>query len=96
VNSDFAVQFGGGDGAFGDFVTDNITIGGLTTPGFRFGVEYTGTLGNAIIGVGPRQGNPVEGSYPAALVAQGVTQAAAFGLWLNDKRSHNGQISLEG
>lgn len=40
LNSDFALAYVDGTSAKGDFVSDNLTIGGKSVPTFEFGVAY--------------------------------------------------------
>lgn len=41
LNSDFQLAYVDGTSAQGDYVSDDLTIGGKTVPGFEFGVAYT-------------------------------------------------------
>lgn len=41
LNSDFQLAYVDGTSAKGDYVSDNLVIGGKTVPGFEFGVAYT-------------------------------------------------------
>jgi hypothetical protein len=41
LNSDFELAYVDGSSAQGNYVSDNLTIGGKTLPGFEFGVAYT-------------------------------------------------------
>jgi hypothetical protein len=51
LDSDFAVAYGGGDGASGDYALDTLSIGGATVSNFQFGIMYKSTVAEGILGV---------------------------------------------
>lgn len=93
-----------GSGAAGDYATDTFTIGGRTLPKLQFGIGYTSSTPEAILGVGyqvneVQVGRAGEGPYnnlPAQLVADEIIQSNAYSLWLNDLDANTGNILFGG
>lgn len=52
VSSDFNISYADGSGASGDYVTDTLSIGGVSLNNFQFGVGYTSSSS------GESQGHP--------------------------------------
>ncbi|EFQ25019.1 eukaryotic aspartyl protease [Colletotrichum graminicola M1.001] len=104
VGSWFNISYVDGSGATGDYVTDKFTIGGSTLNDFQFGVGYTSSSPQAILGVGyttnevqvGRAGMEPYDNLPAKMVAQGLIQSNAFSLWLNDLDASRGSILFGG
>ncbi|KAK1980861.1 eukaryotic aspartyl protease [Colletotrichum cereale] len=104
VGSWFNISYVDGSGASGDYVTDKFTIGGSTLTDFQFGVGYTSSSAQAILGVGykasevqvGRAGMDPYDNLPAKMVAQGLIKSSAFSLWLNDLDASKGSILFGG
>ena len=93
-----------GSGASGDYVTDTFTIGGTSLSKLQFGIGYTSSSSEGILGIGyqinevqvGRAGKAAYNNLPAQLVADGVIQSNAFSLWLNDLDASTGSILFGG
>ncbi len=93
-----------GSGAAGDYVTDTFSIGGTTLDKLQFGIGYTSSSSEGILGIGyqinevqvGRAGKAAYNNLPAQLVADGVIQSNAFSLWLNDLSASTGSILFGG
>lgn len=104
VSSAFNISYVDGSGASGDYVTDTLTIGGTNVTELQFGVGYTSTSSEGILGIGYEinevQANGKSGStyenLPAKLVSEGFIQSNAYSLWLNDLDASTGNILFGG
>jgi hypothetical protein len=93
-----------GSGASGDYVSDTFTIGGTSLEKLQFGIGYTSSSSEGILGIGyqinevqvGRAGKAAYNNLPAQLVADGVIQSNAFSLWLNDLDASTGSILFGG
>lgn len=103
VNSDFNITYEDGSGATGDYVKDTVAFGDVTLKGQQFGVGFTSTSAEGIIGIG-YTANEVAASYgasgyanvPVSLVEQGYINSNAYSLWLNDLDASTGSILFGG
>jgi len=104
IASDFNISYADGSGASGDYVTDTFTISGTTLSTLQFGVGYTSTSTQGILGigyqvneaqVGAAGGQPYK-NLPAQMVADKLIQSNAYSLWLNDLDASTGQILFGG
>ena len=104
VNSHFNVSYEDGSSAAGDYATDSITIGGLSIPGFQFGIGYEATTAQCVLGIGyPIDEGQVSSGHeqaynnlPAAMAQGGAISANAFSLYLNDLEASTGSILFGG
>ncbi|KAJ0166104.1 putative aspartic-type endopeptidase opsB [Colletotrichum tanaceti] len=104
VGSWFNISYVDGSGASGDYVTDKFTIGGSSLTDFQFGVGYTSSSAQGILGVGyklnevqvARAGLQPYDNLPAKMVAEGLIQSSAFSLYLNDLYASKGSILFGG
>ncbi|RFU35891.1 hypothetical protein B7463_g463, partial [Scytalidium lignicola] len=103
VASDFNITYADGTGASGDYATDTFTVGGATLSSLQFGIGYTSTINQGILGIGypllEAQVSAGRGPYnnlPAQMVADGLIQSNAYSLWLNDLDSSTGSILFGG
>jgi len=93
-----------GSGASGDYVTDTFSIGETALDKLQFGIGYTSSSSEGILGIGyqinevqvGRAGKAAYNNLPAQLVADGVIQSNAFSLWLNDLDASTGSILFGG
>jgi hypothetical protein len=93
-----------GSGASGDYVSDTFTIGGATLQSLQFGIGYTSSSPEVILGIGyqinevqvGRAGKAAYNNLPAQMVADGVIQSNAYSLWLNDLDASTGSILFGG
>ncbi|KAI0131739.1 acid protease [Hypoxylon sp. NC0597] len=104
VGSWFNISYVDGSGATGDYVTDTITIGGTTLEDFQFGVGYSSTSEQGILGIGypinevqvGRAGKDAYENLPMKLKSTGQIQRNAYSLWLNDLDANRGSILFGG
>ncbi|KUI64884.1 putative aspartic-type endopeptidase opsB [Cytospora mali] len=104
VGSWFNISYVDGSGASGDYVTDNITVGGTTLTDFQFGVGYTSSSSQGILGIGyavneVQVGRAQLAAYenlPAKMASSGAIASNAYSLWLNDLDANTGQILFGG
>lgn len=102
--SDFNISYVDGSGASGDYVTDTFTIGGTTLATLQFGIGYTSTSYEGILGIGyeinevqvGRAGKAAYANLPAQMVTDGLIQSNAYSLWLNDLDANTGSILFGG
>ncbi|KAL3425734.1 eukaryotic aspartyl protease [Phlyctema vagabunda] len=102
--SDFNISYVDGSGASGDYVTDTFTIGSATLQSLQFGIGYTSSSYEGILGIGypinevqvGRVGKPAYNNLPAQMVEEGLIQSNAYSLWLNDLDSSTGNILFGG
>lgn len=104
VGSYFNISYVDGSGASGDYVTDTVSVGGGTLDRLQFGVGYSSTSAQGILGIGyeinevqvGRAGKPAYRNLPSQMVAQGLIQSASYSLWLNDLDANRGSILFGG
>ncbi|KAL1979536.1 hypothetical protein VTN96DRAFT_5598 [Rasamsonia emersonii] len=104
VSSDFNISYEDGSGASGDYVTDTLTIGGATLKNFQFGVGYSSTSQEGVLGIGyatnevqvNRNGGSAYANLPKAMVDNGLINSNAYSLWLNDLEASTGSILFGG
>lgn len=104
VASDFNISYVDGSGAAGDYVTDTFTIGGTTLATLQFGIGYSSSSPEGILGIGyqinevqvGRAGKVAYNNLPAQMVADNLIQSNAYSLWLNDLDANTGSILFGG
>jgi hypothetical protein len=104
VSSDFNLSFVDGTGTSGDYVLDTITIGSATVPSLQFGIGYTSSIIQGILGIGydveetqvQKAGKAAYNNLPAQMAANGIIQSNAYSLWLNDQEASTGTILFGG
>ena len=103
VASDFNVTYEDGSGASGDYVTDNVGIGGKTLNGLQFGVGYDSSTPEGILGIGYQddegllaRGGKAYSNMPMAMVDGGLIKSNAYSLWLDDLNANTGSILFGG
>ena len=103
LNSDFNISYVDGSSSSGDYVTDVVSFGGLDLREQQFGIGYTSSSQEGIIGIGYPI-NEVAVSYgydqyaniPAKLKEDGHINTNAYSLWLNDLEASTGSILFGG
>jgi hypothetical protein len=97
VSSNFSISYVDGSGASGDYVTDTLQIGGQSLKNFQFGVGYSSTTSQGVLGIGyslneaqVNDGGQPYPNLPQAMANAGLIQTPAFSLWLNDLASSTG------
>ncbi|RYP54593.1 hypothetical protein DL768_000653 [Monosporascus sp. mg162] len=104
IGSWFNISYVDGSGASGDYASDTISIGDTILEDFQFGIGYSSTSNQGILGigypvnevqVGRAQMEPYE-NLPAKMVSAGWIQSSAYSLWLNDLDANSGNILFGG
>ncbi|KAF2084736.1 acid protease [Saccharata proteae CBS 121410] len=104
LNSDFNISYVDGSGASGDYVTDNFYFGGYNLTDMEFGIGYTSSSSEGVLGVGyavnevavNRAGLDAYPNLPQLLVNKGIINSNAYSLWLNDLEASTGSILFGG
>ncbi|KAI9710386.1 MAG: hypothetical protein M1828_002174 [Chrysothrix sp. TS-e1954] len=104
LNGLFNVTYFDGSGSSGDYAKDNLIIDALTINGLEFGIGYTSTTPQGILGLGYPENEVIAGhedqkpypNVPAALKEDGVIAAEAYSLWLDDLQASSGSILFGG
>ncbi|PLB34500.1 pepsin-like aspartic protease [Aspergillus candidus] len=104
TSSDFNISYADGTGATGAYVTDNLQIGGATLEHFQFGVGYSSSSPEGVLGIGYPSNEVQVGRYgkepypnlPWAMVKAGLLKSNAYSLWLNDLDANSGSILFGG
>ncbi|KAK4238952.1 aspartic peptidase domain-containing protein [Achaetomium macrosporum] len=104
IGSYFNITYVDGTGASGDYVSDTITIGGRKLDRLQFGIGYSSTNTQGILGIGypanevqvNRAGLSPYKNLPAQMVADGLIKSTAYSIWLNDLDANTGNILFGG
>lgn len=104
VQSNFNITYVDGSGATGDYVKDTVTIGSTSVTSQQFGIGYTSSSAEGILGIGyeinevwaGRNNLSPYSNFPASLVSKGAIASNAYSLWLNDLAASTGTILFGG
>lgn len=104
VNSVFNISYVDGSGASGDYVKDTFSFGGQDLTDLQFGVGYTSTSTEGVLGIGyttnevavNRAGLDAYPNLPQLMVDKSIIQSNAYSLWLNDLDASKGSILFGG
>jgi hypothetical protein len=104
VNSDFNISYVDGSGASGDYAKDTFSFGGQNLKGMQFGIGYTSTSPEGILGIGytvnevqvNRAGGQAYPNLPQLLADNKLINSNAYSLWLNDLEASTGSILFGG
>lgn len=104
VNSDFNISYVDGSGASGDYAKDTFSFGGQNLEGMQFGIGYTSTSPEGILGIGytvnevqvNRAGGQAYPNLPQLLADNKLINSNAYSLWLNDLEASTGSILFGG
>ncbi|KAK4135389.1 acid protease [Trichocladium antarcticum] len=104
IGSHFNISYVDGSGASGDYVSDTVTVGGQKLDRLQFGIGYSSSNGQGILGIGYRLNEVQVGragmrpynNLPAQMVADGHINSNAYSLWLNDLDASTGSILFGG
>lgn len=104
LNSEFRISYADNSGAQGDYATDVFTLGGTTLQAQQFGIGYTSTSQEGILGIGYAANEAIEGveggreyvNVPQKMVQDGLINTNAYSLWLNDLDASTGSILFGG
>ncbi|KAF1926855.1 candidapepsin-4 precursor [Didymella exigua CBS 183.55] len=104
VNNAFNISYVDGSGASGDYATDTLRFGGQTIQNMQFGIGYTSSSPEGILGIGYMI-NEVQvnrfnldeyPNLPQKLKNDKAISANAYSLWLNDLDASTGSILFGG
>ncbi|ETN40926.1 uncharacterized protein HMPREF1541_05206 [Cyphellophora europaea CBS 101466] len=103
VNDVFNITYVDGSSAYGDYVSDSLSIGDIALNDFQFGTGQVSTSSQGVLGIG-FESNEVQllrtgSSYPnlpAAMKQAGHIASNVYSLWLNDFESSTGEILFGG
>jgi hypothetical protein len=104
VNNAFNISYVDGSGASGDYATDTFRFGGQTITDMQFGIGYTSSSAEGILGIGytinevqvNRFGLDAYPNLPQKLKDDGTINSVAYSLWLNDLDASTGSILFGG
>ncbi|OCL12699.1 candidapepsin-4 precursor [Glonium stellatum] len=104
VNSDFNISYVDGSGASGDYAKDTFSFGGQDLKDMQFGIGYTSTSPEGILGIGytvnevqvNRAGGQAYPNLPQLLANNKIINSNAYSLWLNDLDASTGSILFGG
>ena len=104
VNGVFNISYVDGSGASGDYATDTFRFGGQTVEDLQFGIGYTSSSPEGILGIGytinevavGRAGLEPYPNLPQKLKDDGAIKSNAYSLWLNDLDASTGSILFGG
>ncbi|KAJ5902481.1 hypothetical protein N7495_003009 [Penicillium taxi] len=104
VNSDFNITYADSSGAAGDYVTDTLHIGDATIKKFQFGVGFSSSSSEGVLGIGyplneaqvDINGDNTYANLPKAMKNNGLIKSTAYSLWLNDLDANTGSILFGG
>lgn len=104
MNSQFNISYVDGSRAAGDYAKDTLRFEEIELSRFQFGVGYTSTASQGILGIGypenemqaARLGKLPYENLPARLRAGGHIAAQAYSIWLEDRSSRTGTLLFGG
>jgi hypothetical protein len=107
VQDGFYIQYGDGTAAAGDYIKDDLAIGGATVKALEMGLAYNATLFTGLLGIGYDlneasdfpSGEQDPFVYPSiidTMVTQGLISTKAYSLYLNDLDASTGSIIFGG
>ncbi|KAK3392963.1 aspartic peptidase domain-containing protein [Podospora didyma] len=95
----FAIKYIDGSTASGDYISDNLSIGGANITSLQIGYAIRVPRGFSIMGVGFSANVATRQKYPNIidqLYTQGLVSSKAYSLYLNDQRADSGTILFGG
>lgn len=95
----FEIRYLDNSTAAGDYITDDLKIGGTTIKSLQMGYATKTVRGAGILGVGYSSNVASQQRYPNLIdqfVAQKLITTKAYSLYLNDRRSDTGNILFGG
>ena len=104
LNGEFNITYVDGTGSAGDYVSDDVTFGGVTLQNQQFGIGYTSTSQEGVLGIGyalnevavAYNGGSTYNNIPKTMVANQLINVNAYSLWLNDLDASTGSILFGG
>lgn len=104
INSVFNISYADGSGSAGDYATDTVSLGGVTLTDQQFGIGYSSTSQEGVVGIGYPSNEAIVAytqgttyrNLPQQLVQSGLIHTNAYSLWLNDLDAAQGSILFGG
>ncbi|KAJ3492405.1 hypothetical protein NLG97_g5415 [Lecanicillium saksenae] len=104
LNSRFNISYVDGSSANGDYATDVFQFENIDIKNFQFGIGYTSSSPQGILGIGypqnevqaARSGQPPYDNLPARLLADGRIATNAYSIWLDNINSTTGSLLFGG
>lgn len=104
LNSFFNISYVDGSASVGDYATDTFTIGDTTLPKQQFGIGYSSTSAQGLLGIGyaineaalAYYENALYPNVPLNMMQSGKINSNAYSLWLNDLDASTGSILFGG
>ncbi|EMC96730.1 hypothetical protein BAUCODRAFT_34123 [Baudoinia panamericana UAMH 10762] len=104
LNGQFNISYVDGTGSSGDYASDVVRFGGVTLNQQQFGIGYTSSSQEGIMGIGypineavtQYNGDRPYSNVPQHLMQQGAINTNAYSLWLNDLDASQGSILFGG
>ena len=104
LNGDFNITYVDGSGSAGDYVTDTVRFSNIELQRQQFGIGYTSSSQEGIIGIGypinevavAYNGGRPYSNVPDHLMQTGQINSNAYSLWLNDLQASTGSILFGG
>lgn len=104
LNSDFNISYVDGSSAAGDYATDTFHMGDVQIKDFQFGIGYSSSSAQGILGIGypanevqsVRYGKEPYKNLPARMVSDGFVDSNVYSIWLNDIDSSSGSLLFGG
>lgn len=103
VNSLFNISYVDGSGSAGDYATDVFRIGGATLENQQFGIGYTSSTGQGVMGIGYPTNEAILQyvrtpyvNVPEHMMQAGLINTNAYSLWLNDLDASTGSVLFGG
>ncbi|MCJ1314883.1 hypothetical protein MMC15_000197 [Xylographa vitiligo] len=106
LSSNFIVSYAVSGMASGDFVTDDMTVGGVIVKALQLGVGYNSTVIPNLWGISfpAAEGVVTVAAQPQSqynnsvqqMVSQGLIQSPTYSLWLNDAYASQGSLLFGG
>ncbi|TAQ88566.1 hypothetical protein B7494_g3109 [Chlorociboria aeruginascens] len=95
----FQIQYEDGSGSEGDYITDNLVIGGTTVANLQMGLAYNTTVPIGLLGIGYDTNEASQSVYPNIIddmFSQGLITTKAYSLYLDDLEASTGSIIFGG
>lgn len=95
----FDISYEDNSGSSGDYITDNFIIGGITIKNLEMGLALNTTVSSGLMGIGYDTNEAATSIYPNIIddmASQGLIQAKAYSLFLNDLDASTGSIIFGG
>jgi hypothetical protein len=104
IGSHFNISYVDGSTAEGDYVSDTVTIGSQRMDRLQFGIGYSSSSAQGILGIGYEINEVQVGrarmeayrNLPSKMVEDGLVQSRSYSLWLNDLYANRGSILFGG